>query len=185
MEMQIQDLVSAIRKDGIEEAEKQKAQILEQARAEAERIVGDARAQAKKIEEETEAKLEREKAGTLSAVRQASRDIVLSLKNELNGIFTSILASKAGSSLGPQEIAEIVIAAIGNQDPAKYELQISTLRAELKASLARQIKDGLQLRSVGGVDGFRLASKDGSGFYGFSDEEVAAILKPYVGNLEI
>ncbi len=41
MELQIQDLVSSIKKDGIESANREAAQILAEAKAQAEKIVAD------------------------------------------------------------------------------------------------------------------------------------------------
>ena len=43
MELQIQDLVSSIKKDGIESAKAEAAQILADARAQADKIVADAK----------------------------------------------------------------------------------------------------------------------------------------------
>ena len=49
MEIQLQELIDQIKKDGVEAAEAQSATILETAKAEAEKIIADANAQADKI----------------------------------------------------------------------------------------------------------------------------------------
>ena len=49
MEIQLQELIDQIKKDGVETAEAQAAAILETAKAEAEKIIADANAQADKL----------------------------------------------------------------------------------------------------------------------------------------
>lgn len=185
MELQIQDLVSSIKREGIEEAERQKAEILEEAKAQAERIISEAKSEAARIADESRRTLELEKESSISAARQASRDVVISLKKEIGDILSSLLAHKVSQTLGPKEIGAIVVAALKGEDPGKYELQVKSLDAELKAALAEKIAQGLTLASLPGIDGFRLSAKDGSGFYDFSDEEIAGLMKSFIGNLAI
>lgn len=51
MELQIQDLVSSIRKDGIEAANAEAEAIISEAKKKAETIVADAKAEAKSVQE--------------------------------------------------------------------------------------------------------------------------------------
>ena len=52
MELQIQDLVSSIKKDGIDSANQQAAAILADARKQADAIVAEAKSQADKLRED-------------------------------------------------------------------------------------------------------------------------------------
>ena len=54
MELQIQDLVSSIRKDGIEAANAEAEAIISEAKKKAETIVADAKAEAKSVQEASE-----------------------------------------------------------------------------------------------------------------------------------
>lgn len=185
MELQIQDLVSSIKRDGIEEAEKQKASIIEAANAQAQQIISSAKAEAARLSESTRRELELEKESQISATRQACRDVVISLKKELNGLLQGILAEKIGKTMDSKTIGTIVIAALQNEDPGAYELQAGNIDKELKSTLAEQISKGLKLSALPGIEGFKLVSKDGSGFYDFSDGELARIIQPFIGNLSI
>ena len=60
MEIQLQELIDLIKKDGVAAAEKEAASILQTAKSEAETIVSDARAEAEKIL--LQAKTEKESA---------------------------------------------------------------------------------------------------------------------------
>jgi V/A-type H+-transporting ATPase subunit E len=45
------------------------------------------------------------------------------------------------------------------------------------------MRKGLVIRPVENVEsGFRVADKDGSGFYDFSAEEIASLMKPFLGD---
>ena len=45
--------------------------------------------------------------------------------------------------------------------------------------------DGLEIKPVKGVSaGFRLASKDGSGYFDCSDDEIMQMLKPYFRSMD-
>ncbi|MDD2231951.1 MAG: V-type ATP synthase subunit E [Sphaerochaetaceae bacterium] len=183
MELQIQDLVSSIKHDGIEAAEKQKAAIIGAAELQAQQIVDDAKAEAAKLSDSCRRELELQKQSSIEATKQACRDVMISLKKELSDLLCSLLAQKAGKTLDSKAIGQIVIAALNGEDPSKYELQIKTLDSELKSTLSGELQNGLKIKTLANIDGFKLSAKDGSGFYDFSDEEIALILKPFLGNL--
>lgn len=77
MELQIQDLVSSIKKDGIESANREAAQILAEAKAQAEKIVADARSEADKLRADAQAEIGVFKASAQLSAEQAKRDAVL------------------------------------------------------------------------------------------------------------
>lgn len=184
MEMRIQDLVSSIKREGIDEAEKEKAAIIQAARSQADGIVKAAKAEARRLSDETRKRLELEKESSIEAARQARRDVVISLRKELGGLLEGVLARKIERSLGPEEVGALVRAALQGEDPARYELQAKGLEAELRGVLADELRKGLALRTLPGIEGFKLVEKDGSGFYDLSPEELARVLKPFVGNLD-
>ena len=63
MELQIQDLVSSIRKDGIEAANAEAEAIISEAKKKAETIVADAKAEAKSVQEASEKRCNQCRAG--------------------------------------------------------------------------------------------------------------------------
>ena len=57
---------------------------------------------------------------------------------------------------------------------------------QLKQELAQEIKGGLELRPTKKVQGgFRLASKDGSGYFDCSDEEISKMLMPFFRDIHL
>ncbi|MBO4394513.1 MAG: V-type ATP synthase subunit E [Spirochaetales bacterium] len=181
MEIQIQDLVQSIKRDGIEEAKKEAETIISAAKAKAEEIIAASKAEAEKNIENANREIESSKA----LIKQAERDAVLSVKKELEQLLERILAEKVSKDLSEKSLAALITAAIGNEDPSKYAVEIDETKAALKSVLAKQIEKGLEIRPVKGMSGMKLSCKDGSGFYDFSDEEIAALLRPFLGDMKI
>ena len=89
MEMQIQDLVQSIKRDGIEEARKEADAIVAAAKAQADEIIAASKAQAEKNIESANREIESSKA----LIKQAERDAVLSVKKELALVIDPMLAT--------------------------------------------------------------------------------------------
>ena len=180
MEIQIQDLVQSIKRDGIEEARKEADAIVAAAKAKADEIIAASKAEAEKNIENANREIESSKA----LIKQAERDAVLSVKKELALVIERILAEKVAKELKEESLAKLVVAAIKGDDPAKYSVEIGSAKAALKSALAKEIEKGLEIHPVKGA-GMKLCCKDGSGFYDFSDEEIAALLRPFLGEMKI
>ncbi len=181
MEIQIQDLVQSIKRDGIEEAKKEAEAIISAAKVQAAEIIAASKVEAEKNIENANREIESSKA----LIKQAERDAVLSVKKELGQMLEKLMAEKVSKDLSDKSLATLIAAAIGNEDPAKYSVEIDEAKTGLKSALAKQIEKGLEIRPVKGMTGMRLNCKDGSGFYDFSDEEIAALLKPFLGDMKI
>ena len=112
MELQIQDLVSSIKKDGIESANREAAQILADAKAQAEKIVADARSEADKLRADAQAEIGVFKASAQLSAEQAKRDAVLAFRQEIGAELTKLLAQDTHNALDdmPQLITYVTCA---------------------------------------------------------------------------
>ena len=183
---QIQDLVDSIRKEGLDEANRERDRIIAQAKGEADRIVKEARENAAKMIEDATKECELRQQSTKASLVQASRDVALSLKGEINDQLAKILSQQIAASFDKELVAKIVAAAVeaGLKDTT---IEISgqdaqSIVASLSASLASKLKGGLSLKVGTGYDGARLVSNDGSGYIDLSAEEMAGLLKPYLSD---
>ena len=60
------------------------------------------------------------------------------------------------------------------------------LEPELRQELAQELQNGLEIRPSKKVGaGFRLAAKDGSGYFDCSDEEIAQMLMPFFRDMRL
>ena len=176
MELQIQDLVSSIRKDGIEAANAEAEAIISEAKKKAETIVADAKAEAKSVQEASEKEI---------GAEQAKRDAMLAFKTEVQAEFEKILSAKIENNLSDAALGKLIHAVVSDEDVKNYAVEVSEVNDSLKAELAEEIKNGLEIRPTKGVRaGFRLAAKDGSGYFDCSDDEIMQMLMPYFRDLD-
>ena len=182
MELQIQDLVSSIRKDGIEAANAEAEAIISEAKKKAETIVADAKAEAKSVQEASEKEIGILKESAAISAEQAKRD---AFKTEVQAEFEKILSAKIENNLSDAALGKLIHAVVSDEDVKNYAVEVSEVNDSLKAELAEEIKNGLEIRPTKGVRaGFRLAAKDGSGYFDCSDDEIMQMLMPYFRDLD-
>lgn len=181
MELQIQDLVETIKKDGVLEAEKQSAAIISNAEKEAVGLIEAAKKEARSIVEEAERSADVLLNSAKASVCQSARDVRITLKKELEEQIERVLGVKVKSVADAELVGSLIKAAIGDEPKDKTAEVSADLAASLAAQLADEIRKGLVIRPVKDIDvGFRL--KDGSGFYDLSDEELIALMKPFLSD---
>jgi V/A-type H+-transporting ATPase subunit E len=189
MEIQLQELIEKIKKDGIESASKETARLKQEAEAEAQRIVEAAKREAEDIIRKSKSDAERSEKAGLSALEQASRNLVLAFKAEIQGLLDKLTAEAVSSSYSADMIKGILPDliknwAVKNTDSLTVILSEEDLKkmdSGFKATLSSTLKGGVDIKSeksMGG--GFRIAEKDGSAFYDFSAETVATMLSAYL-----
>ena len=180
MELQINDLVSAIKKDGLEVAQKEANEILADAKKKAEEIIENAKSEADKYKEASEKEIQLSLDSAKVSAEQAKRDAVLSFKAELQAEYEKLLASDIKKTLDDKFLAKLILAAAEGEDISKYAVEVKEVSESLKAELAEEIKKGLEIRPAKNVNaGFKLAAKDGSGYFDCSDEEITSMLMPF------
>lgn len=185
MELKIQDLVSSIRKEGIDAANAEAESILAEAKKKADAIIAEAKAEAKAVKEASEKEIAILKESAAISADQARRDAVLSFKEEVKGEFEKLLSADVKKSLTDDTLGSLIKSAIAGEDVSKYAAEVAEVGEALKAKLAEEIKGGLEIRPAKNVQaGFRLAAKDGSGYFDCSDEEIMKMLMPYFRNLD-
>ena len=146
MELQIQDLVSSIKKDGIESANREAAQILADAKAQAEKIVADARSEADKLRADAQAEIGVFKASAQLSAEQAKRDAVLAFRQEIGAELTKLLAQDTHKALDDKALASLITAALQGEDASAYAAEVASVTDALKSELAGELKAGLELR---------------------------------------
>jgi V/A-type H+-transporting ATPase subunit E len=185
MELQIQDLVTSIRKEGIEAANAEAESIIAEAKKKADSLVAGAKAEAQQYKDAAEKEISILRESAAVSAEQAKRDAVLAFKTEIQGEFEKILAADVRKELSGEGLGKLIRAAIGGENVADYAAEVAEVTDTLKAELADEIKKGLEIRPTKTVSqGFRLAAKDGSGYFDCSDDGIMEMLMPYFRNLD-
>lgn len=186
VELQIGDLISSIKKDGIQAAEAESEKIIAQAKERAAAIIESANDEAARIKEKTAKELELLRESARTDADHARRDAVLSFRGAVQSEFEKILAADISKTVREETLAKLILAVLGDEDPSLYTAEVSEVTEGLKNELAQKIKAGLEIRISPAVRrGFRLASKDQSGYFDCSDEEITGMLMNYFSDLRM
>lgn len=186
MELQIQDLVASIKKEGIDAAHAEAEQILARAKEEAAAIVAQAKEEAERTAAKTQSETELMKQSVLINAEHARRDAMLSFKTQVQAELKRLLTAETGKVLRGETLAKLIAAALGEEDPAKYSAEVSEVTEGLNAALAEELRAGLTIAPTPGVRaGFRLTARDGSGYFDCSDEELSAMLAPFFPEMSL
>ena len=190
MEIQLQELIDQIKKDGVETAEAQAESILNSAKAEAQGIIAEAQAQAEKILLNAKNETDRMVKSGEDAIRQAGRYLLISFRESISRelgaivdeIVTGVYSSDAFSKIVVNVVeswaqktdAEDLTVILNSSDLEKLE---KTLLAELNAKMLK----GITLKASDNfAGGFRIAEKNGGAYYDYSAEAVVDMLSNYL-----
>jgi len=189
MAQQIQELVASIRKDGIEVAQQEAHAIVEEAKAQAAEILAKAKKEHDGLLSKAEREIATKEQSARASLAQASRDVQISMRDALTAQLDRILVDTVSKALSSKDVVSLiktVVTLAGTPETKILEMnktEFEALGESLKASLADELKKGLEIRPVMAVDGgFKLAEKDGTSFFDFTGAETAALLKPYLSH---
>ncbi|MDR0877556.1 MAG: V-type ATP synthase subunit E [Treponema sp.] len=193
MDIQVQELIDKIKRDGIESASGEASRLKAEAQAEAGRIVEAANKEAEAIIARGKADAERSEKAGIAALEQASRNLVLAFKTEIEVLLDKIVAQSVSSSFGEDTLKSVLpelikswaakgsAASADSLDVILSEADCKKLQSWFTDKLAAELKKGVELKSDRNLGaGFRIASKDGSAYYDFSAESVAELLSAYL-----
>jgi V/A-type H+-transporting ATPase subunit E len=189
MEIQVQELIDKIKRDGIESASEEAARLKREAETEARQIVESAKKEAEDIIARGKQDAERSEKAGVAALEQASRNLVLAFKGEIQALLDKLIAAQISASYG-EDVFKAALpdllkgwAAKGADDLAVIlpEAQLEKLRGFFTGQLTTELKKGVELKSDRRLSGgFRIANRDGSAYYDFSAESVAELLSAYL-----
>lgn len=190
MEIQLQELIEQIKKDGVEAAETRAEAILEAAKAEAEKIISDAQAQADKIILNAKAENERMVKSSEDAIRQAGRNLLISFRESVTKELNAIVSNNVNTVYSSDSFAQLIAKAIENwiNKPDAEDVSVILNSDDLKklesaviAELNKKMLEGITFKSNDNFDGgFRVAVNEGKAYYDYSAEAVTDMLSNYL-----
>lgn len=190
MEIQLQELIEQIKKDGVQAAEAEAAAILAAAKEQAERIVAEAQTQADKMLAAAKAENERTVRSSEDAIRQAGRNLLISFRESVTRELGAILSGSVADVYSSEALAALIVRAVenwaGKPDADDVTVILSSedlkaLESTLLAALKEKMLGGVTLKANDNVDGgFRIAVADGSAYYDYSAEAVIDMLSKYL-----
>lgn len=188
---ELQGLLDRITEEGLKKAELERDDVLRKAKTEAKRRVDEARAESEKLLAEAKRESALLAETTRLALKQAARDVLLSLGAQLQERMRAVLKAAVGEALTPEGMASIIVEMakayakdhgavesvalrLGRRDRAATEERLLAL---LKADLAAKP----EVRPVPDGDaGFKLAFNGEDVVYDFSDQALAEALATFL-----
>ena len=190
MEIQLQELIEQIKKDGVAAAEAEAASIVAAAKAEAEKILADAQAQAEKLKADAKAENERTVKSGEDALRQAGRNLLISFRESVARELTAIAGENVAAVYSSEALAQLILRVVEGwaSKPEAEDLTVilnsadlNALEETLLAGLKEKMLKGVTLKANDHFDGgFRIAVQDGNAYYDYSAEAVVDMLTGYL-----
>ncbi len=190
MEIQLQELIEQIKKDGVEAAETQAEAILVSAKAEAEKIIADAKTQADKIIADAKNENAKTVKSGEDAIRQAGRNLLISFRESVTRELKAIVGDNVNSVYSSDAFLKLIINAVEcwTGKPEAEEISVilnsddlSKLEEALLAELNAKMLKGVTLKANDNFDGgFRIAVNNGAVYYDYSAEAVTDMLSNYL-----
>lgn len=190
MEVQLQELIEQIKKDGVAAAETEAKAIVDSAQEKAEKIVADAKAQAEKILADAKSETERMTKSSDDAIRQAGRNLLISFRESVARELKSIIGENVNAVYSSESLAQLIINVVENwaNRPDAEDIAVILSSDDLKnmeevllASLKDKMLKGVTLKANDNFDGgFRIAVNNGSAYYDYSAQAVVDMLSNYL-----
>ena len=186
MDIQLSELIEKIKNDGVRSAENKAAQIIAEAEEKAASILQKAGEDAKRIKSIARADADRVQMAGIEAIRQAGRDLTLSVKSEIESLFQKVIEAEVASEMDSNTISKAILTAVENLSTDAVDIQLPTadfeaMEQRLRSLLKEKFASGIEIVPLKGLrSGFRIGKKDGSAFYDFSGREVAEMLSHFL-----
>lgn len=190
MEIQLQELIDRIKKDGVAAAEIQAASILEDAKAQAEKIIADAESEAERLMNNAKAENERTVKAGEDAIRQAGRNLLISFRESVTRELKAVVEKNVNTVYSSEDFKKLIIDVVlcwtGKPEADDISVilnknDLERLENALLAELKEKMLKGVTLKANDNFDGgFRIAVNNGGVYYDYSAEAVTDMLSAYL-----
>ena len=171
MEVQLQELVTKIKRDGVAAAEEQAAAVIKAAEEKAKNIIADAENEAQIAVKKAEAEAERFRKAAESSIEQAGRNTLIAFRqgvlHELEALVNMETAQSYNAEVLKTLIPETVKLWIKNNNTDDLSVILSPqdlkkLESSLHSALKDAVSNGLEIKADGKMSGgFRIGTKNG------------------------
>ncbi len=190
MVKQVQELIDKIKREGIEVAE-QKAQDIEHlAKLQGEKTIKEAEKKAAAMVEQAKLEAKKLEESAKMSIKQASRDMMLSLRKEITGLLNKIVLKDVRGALTAEALSgiiqELVLKSLDkvSAEPIKIEVSLKDkekLIEHVLAHLQKEVKTKFVISSAEDMGaGLRISFDQGKSSFDFSDQSLAQYLSAYL-----
>lgn len=198
MQEELQPLIDRIRKEAVDTAQQEAGRIIADAEKKARDIVADAEHKAKSMLENADKDAAAFTERSLNTLSQASRDVLISIGEGIDRMFSDIVAVSVTRALDNATVEEMLIRlaqAYGENQGKTNRIEV-LLGKEDGEKLATLLRERLVDKFSGGVEiqvdnsafrGFKVSFSEGSVYHDFSADAIAeaisAFLRPQLAEI--
>jgi len=190
MDVQLQELIEKIKRDGVAAADKESAKKIADSEKKAEKIIADAQEKAAEIIKNAKLETARMEKASEEAITQAARNMLISFKDALVSEFEGIVLEETQSKMSKDVLAKLVPETVKewskNTDVSELSVLLSEkdlkdLEATFKKTFKAQIAKGMEVKADKTLSaGFRIGVNKGAAFYDYSAETLAEMFSAYL-----
>lgn len=191
MAQQVQELIDKIKAEGIATAEKKATEIEAQAQAQAGEIISKARKEAQRLIDKAKEDAQKTEQSTQEALKQSSRDMLLSLRKEIEKILQRIVSEDIKESLTSENLSDVIARVIEgflSKKGAESDLKVmlgaddfNKLKKGILAKIQNRLKDGIEITPAEDIGkGFTISFDGGKSSFDFTDSSLADFLSAHL-----
>lgn len=189
MAEEIKDLIEKIQEEGIKAAEEKAKKIEAEAKRLAESILQKAQGEAQKILSEADEKVLRMEQSAKASIQQAGRDLLLSLRKEIEEMLKRLVQAKVAQVLSASEITKILHELIKKfAEHGKEEVLVwlnkedgEKLEKDFLAQLKEETRRGITLKPSQDISaGFIISFDAGKSHFDFTDKALAGYMATFL-----
>jgi len=189
MEVEIKGIIDKIKTEGVEEAEKKTSEMIGLAAEKAKTMIMTAEKERENILNQAEEEARRIRETGRAAVKQASRDVLLSLRDDIVKLFDGIIKNDVQEQFSPdilkKAISDIVESFCAG---GKTELEIilnekdkNSIKQYFTAKLKDKMTKGVTIKTSPNIEkGFRVGEKGKNSYYDFTDDAIAEAFNAFL-----
>jgi V/A-type H+-transporting ATPase subunit E len=189
MAEEIRDLIEKINQEGIRAAE-EKAQTIEAAaKQRADEILTRAKREAEEMTAAAKERVHREDEKEKTLLSQAGRDLLLSLRKEINAMLGRIVVTEVRQALTPEALSRLLSEAVRNYSAGEHsditiflnKKDLEILEKHFMYQLSEETKKTILLRPSEEISGgFTISFDDGKSCHDFTDKALAEYIGTYL-----
>lgn len=183
-EKTLDKLIATLKSEAIDAAENEANDIVENAQRQAQKIIKEAEAKSSELvhDAEIEAKATLDKGQ--GALKQAARDLAVSVRNDLLKLFKAVLGKEVETNFTPDLIEKAIISAVENVGGGAALKLPENMEAELAKKIQKRLQESDNLEAIttdaGLPNGFIVTKTDEGWSYHISPEEVTELLNAHL-----
>jgi vacuolar-type H+-ATPase subunit E/Vma4 len=182
----LENLIQTIKQEAIETADKKAAEILEQAKKEAADIIKSAQSKKAALIDEGEKTAEATINKGENALKQAARDLSITLHNDIKHLFRGVLEQEVDATFTPETIKTAVLKLL-EQVGTNVEIQLpEALKKEVVAYIQKQLQHSKSITAISAdtalLKGFKITNTNEGWSYQITPEDITGLLHSQLNN---